>query len=166
MAAVTLQFPFSGLSEEFVVTQTREAMQYRYSGDHKVATAGIKVHTGRKWSTARELQVPEARLKQRTHVETVARGLSGLGCFPSCQEGTAKGKEHQNFFQEEVCTGVEEVRPSKMVGLRQQGAWTRWKKMQQRKIPWPDLGHANGYHISFLVQAVYDTLTSPANLHT
>lgn len=98
----TLQLPFIGLSIECVVTQTREAMQYRDSRDPKVAAAGIKVCTGRKWSAARELEVAEARLRQKALVRTVARGRSGLGFFPSIQVETARGKERQHLLQEEV----------------------------------------------------------------
>lgn len=43
-------------------------MQYRDSRDPKVATVGIEVHTGRKWSAARELQAAEARLRQKALV--------------------------------------------------------------------------------------------------
>lgn len=49
-------------------------MQYRYSRDPKVAAAGIEVNTGRKWNAARELQVAEARLRQKALVGTVASG--------------------------------------------------------------------------------------------
>ncbi len=44
-----LQLPFSGLTEEFKVVSTREALQYRDSRDCKVSSAGIEVRTGRKW---------------------------------------------------------------------------------------------------------------------
>ncbi|KAL6469714.1 hypothetical protein MHYP_G00208330 [Metynnis hypsauchen] len=37
-----LQLPFSGLTEEFMVTRTREALQYRESRDEKVASAGVQ----------------------------------------------------------------------------------------------------------------------------
>lgn len=45
--------PFSGLSVDVMVIQTREAMHHRDSTDPKVAAAGIYVCTGRKWSAAR-----------------------------------------------------------------------------------------------------------------
>ena len=47
-------------------------MQYRDSRDPKVAAAGIEVRTGRKWSAARELQVAEARVRQKALVGMVA----------------------------------------------------------------------------------------------
>lgn len=112
----TLQLPFSGFSEEYLMMHTREAMQYRHSRDPKVAAAGIEVRTSRKWSTTRELQVAEEWLRQKVLVGTVAKGRSGLGFFPSCQIGKANGKEQQHLLQEEVCAGVEEVLRRRMVG--------------------------------------------------
>ena len=52
---------FGGISlvEEFGVSWMREAMKYKYSKDPKVAVAGIKVYTGRKWSAKKELRKAE-----------------------------------------------------------------------------------------------------------
>lgn len=102
----SLHLPFSSLSEEFVVTRSREAMQYQDTKDSKVAAAGIEVHSGRKWSAARELQVVEGRLRQRALVGVMAAGQSGLGFFPSCQVGRARGKKCQHLLQEEVRAGI------------------------------------------------------------
>lgn len=44
-----LKLYISSLNEEFMVTYTREVLQYTESGDPKVAPAGIGVKTGRKW---------------------------------------------------------------------------------------------------------------------
>ena len=62
-------------------------------------------------------------------------------------------------------TVVEEERSSRAVGMRQQGAWTRWEQVAERKISWTDLWRAEPHRIKFLVQAVYDVLPSPSNLH-
>ena len=51
---------------------------------------------------------------------------------------------------------VEEERSSRAVGMRQQGAWTRWEQVVERKISWTDLWRAEPHCIKFLVQAVYD----------
>ena len=73
-----IQLPFRGLKEDFVVTRTRQAILYRDSRDLKVSGAGIEIHTGRKWSAARELKVAEERLQQKAIVGTVASGTRGL----------------------------------------------------------------------------------------
>ncbi len=59
----------------------------------QVAAAGIEVHTGRKGSASRELQVAEACLRHKVIVQKVAKGRSGLGYFPSCQISKATEKE-------------------------------------------------------------------------
>lgn len=95
----------------------------------------------------------------------MATGRAGLGYFPKTQVSQARGKERHQLLQEEVRAGVEEERVSRAVGLRQQGAWTRWESTLQRKVTWSNIMQADFHRVRFLVQAVYDALPSPANLH-
>ncbi|XP_028310814.1 uncharacterized protein LOC114468234 [Gouania willdenowi] len=160
-----LQLPFKSLEEEFKVTRAREVVQYRDSRDPKVAKAGIKVRTGRKWRAENAVQEAEARLRQRSLVGVVTRSRAGLGSFPTPQTNTS-GKEGRRLFQEEVRAAVEESRTIKAVGMKQQGAWTRWENAVERKVTWAELWKAEPHRIKFLIQAVYDVLPSPSNLHT
>lgn len=116
----TLQLPFSGLTEEFKVARTREALQYRDSKDCKVSVAGIEVRTGRKWKAEKAVEVAESRLRQKALVGTLATGKAGLGYFPKTQVSKAQGKERHQLLQEEVQAGVEEERMNRTVGLQQQ----------------------------------------------
>ena len=50
--------------------------------------------------------------------------------------------------------------------MKQQGAWTRWENVVDRKVTWAELWKAEPHRIKFLIQAVYDVLPSPSNLHT
>ncbi len=75
-----------------------------------------------------------------------------------------QGKEQRQLVQSEVRAAVEE-RSSRAVGMRQQGAWTRWEQAVEREIMWTDLWRAKPHCIKFLVQAIYDLLPSPSNLH-
>nr|XP_014269084.2 uncharacterized protein LOC106676625 [Maylandia zebra] len=161
----SVQLPFSGLTEEFKVARTREALQYRDSKDCKVASAGIEVRTGRKWKAEKAVEVAESRLRQKTLMGVLATGGAGLGYIPKAQVSRAQGKERHQLLQEEVRAGVEEERVSRAVGLKRQGAWTRWESTLQRKVTWANIMQADFHRIRFLVQAVYDTLPSPANLH-
>ena len=161
-----LKLPISSLSEEFMVTRSRELLQYRESNDPKVAQAGIEVRTGRKWRAAEAVDVAEARLRQRALVGTVAQGRAGLGSGRTPRYHKAQGKERRSLILEEVRAGVEEKRACQMVGMRQQGAWTRWEQAVERKITWADMWRAEPHRIKFLIQAVYDVLPSPSNLHT
>ncbi|KAK1788714.1 hypothetical protein P4O66_002535 [Electrophorus voltai] len=120
-----LQLPFSGLTEEFKVAHTREVLQHRDSRDCKVSPAGIEVRTGRKWQAEKEVEVAESRVRQKALVGSLAMGRVGLGYFPKTQVSKTQGKERHHLLQEEIRAGVEEERVSRVVGLWQQGAWTR-----------------------------------------
>lgn len=76
----------------------------------------------------------------------------------------ARGKERRQLVQDEVRALVDEERSSRAVGMRQQGVWTRWEQVAERKISWADLWRSKPHCIKFLVQAVYDVLPSPSNL--
>lgn len=77
-----LQLPFSGLTEEFMVVHTREALQYRGSRDCKVLSAGIEVRTGRKWKAGKAVEVVESRLRQKGAGGHRGDRQSGLGLLP------------------------------------------------------------------------------------
>lgn len=111
------------------------------------------------------VELAESRLRQKALVGTVATGRAGLGYFPKTIISQVRGKEKHHLIQEEVRAGVEEERVSRAVGLRQQGAWTRWESALQRKITWTNILQPDFQRVRFLVQAVYDALPSPANLH-
>ena len=158
-----LQLPFRSLIEEDKVLRIRKRLQYRESRDPKVAAAGIQTRSGRKWSVEEELQVAEERIRHKT-LGTIARGRAGLVYFPSPQISRAKGKERHQIVQDEVQAGIEETRHCKMVGLSQQGAWTRWEGVE-RKVRWLDCWWADFSEVKFLIKSVYDVLPSPSNLY-
>ena len=111
----------------------------------------------------RELQLAEERLRHKAILGSIAKGRAGLGFFPSTHTNSAKGKERHQLIQE-VREGIE-VSYCKMVGLSQQGAWTRWEDVDKKRITrsdcwWPDFSE-----IRFLIKSVYDVLPSPTNLH-
>jgi hypothetical protein len=103
------------------------------------------VRTGRKWRAEVAVQEAEARMRQRNMVGVVTRG-----------QMNSSGKEERRLVQEEVRAAVEETRTVKAVGMKQQGAWTRWENVVVRKVTWAELWKAEPHHIKFLIQAVYD----------
>ncbi|XP_049324773.1 uncharacterized protein LOC125789951 [Astyanax mexicanus] len=161
-----LQLPFSSLEEEFRVSRTREALVYQDSSDTRVAAAGIVVKTGRKFKVQEELELAESRLRHRALLGTVAIGRTGLGFIPQPRCDLAQGKDRRHLVLEEVRAGVEDKRTSRMVSMQQQGASTRWEGALERKLTWNEIWKAEPQRIKFMVQAVYDVLPSPANLHT
>ena len=107
----------------------------------------------------------EERLRHKAILGSIAKGRAGLGFFPFTHTNSAKGKERRQLIQE-VRVGVEKVRYCKMVCLSQQGAWTRWEKVEKKKrITWSDCWRPDFSEIRFLIKSVYDVLPSPTNLH-
>ena len=160
-----LRLPCSSLEEEFKISKTRGLLQYTESEDPKVAAAGIQIRSGRKWSARRELQVAEERLRHTDILGSIAKGRAGLVFFPSTHTISAKVKERRHLILEEVREGVEEGRYGKMVGLSQQGAWTRWEDVEMKRVTWSDCWRPDFNEIRFLIKSVYDELPSPTNLH-
>ena len=160
-----IQLPFRGLVEEFMVSKMRETYQYKNSRDPKVSGAGIEVRTGRKWRAAEELSIAESNLRVKAIVGAVAQGRAGLGRIPTNITRKVTPKERQQLLQDEVRSGMEEKRLTKMVRLSQQGAWTKWNKVEHRRISWADFWHMDFSRTRFLVEMVYDVLPSPVNLH-
>ncbi|XP_036071215.1 uncharacterized protein LOC112142521 [Oryzias melastigma] len=154
----------SSLSEEFKVSRAREVLQYRESEDPKVSQAGIKVRTGRKWKAAEAVDVAESRLRHRELVGAVTHGRAGLGYAPACHRKEAQRKDKRSLIQKELRAIIEEERASRVVGMPQQGAWTRWEHSAERKVSWAELWKSEPHRIRFLIQAVYDVLPSPSNL--
>lgn len=117
-----------------MVARAREVLQYRESKDPKLFQAGIEVRTGRKWRAKEAVDQAESRLCHKELVGAVATGRAGLGTIPTTQYKKLKGKERRDQVQLEVRAGIEEQRASQWVGLRQQGAWTKWEEATDRKI--------------------------------
>ena len=154
---------FRNLIEEFKVTKIRTALLYKLSKDEKVARADIEVCSGRKWKASRELEVTEERLCEKAILGTVAKGHAGLGFFPTNRMDKSSYKSKRWLIRDEVHKGENEISLTKMVGLKQQGTWTKWNSTMQRKIK--SRGIWNDYaNIRFLIRSIYNILPSPANL--
>lgn len=93
------------------------------NGDHITTTDSFKF--------LRTYIMAESRLRQKALVGSVATGRAGIGYFPVTRVDNVQGKKRQHLVQEEVRAGVEEVRASRMVGMGQQGAWSRWESVLQ-----------------------------------
>lgn len=68
-----------------------------------------------------------------------------------------------SFRKEEMQVGIENVQTSRMVEMGL--AWTRWESILQRKITWSNICQADFHYIRSLLQAVYNVIPSPPNLH-
>lgn len=84
----------------------------------------------------RQDDVIERALEQqhRKHDGNMAFSIS----FPIPQMNTIRRKEGCHLVQEEVRAAVDETRTCKAVGMKQQGAWTRWENAVERKVTWAE----------------------------
>lgn len=122
------------------------------------------MQTGRKWGAGQALDVAESRLRQKALLGSIAAGHAGIGYFPSNRIDQAQGKERQHVTKEEVRASMEEGQTSRIVGMGRQRAWTKWEMFCNEKSPGSTSGKQT-FNIKFFVQAVYNVLPSPANLH-
>ncbi|XP_041867113.1 uncharacterized protein LOC121656126 [Melanotaenia boesemani] len=135
-----LSLPLKSIEEEFKVLRMREMLQFRESKDPKVSGAGVAVKTGRKWRAEVAVEQAESHLRHGVLVGTVARGRARLGAIPFPRYDRVLEKERRQLVQDEVRAAVEEERSSRAVGMRQQGAWTRWEKASRatpHQVPCP-----------------------------
>lgn len=91
-------------------------------------------------------------------VNSVAVGRAGLGSH-------TRGRERRQLIQDGIGAEVEEERRSRTLVMHQQGAWTNWDHASSRNITWTELWKSEPARFKFLIQAVYDVLPSPSNLH-
>ena len=140
----------------------------RISGDHPdYSIIKIDQNTEKSPGYLRKLALTQTPVRNHQLMpkwKTLKSKIIDWGFFPSTHTNSAKGKERRQLIQE-VREGVEEVRYCKMVGLSQQGAWTRWEDGEKKRITWSDCWRPDFSEIRFLIKSVYDVLPSPTNLH-
>ena len=73
-------------------------------------------------------------------------------------------RERRVALVDEVRRIEEEKRMAVAVGQRQQGAWTHWESVMQRKLSWSQLWRMEPQRLRFLVRAMADLLPTAANL--
>lgn len=95
----------------------------------------ITVRTGREWRVSRELDAAESRLRHKVMVGTVACGRAELSSFPMPNYSQTQCKVRRYLVQVKVIVTVEEIRISRVTGMRQRGAW------MSRKVQWNGGSH-------------------------
>lgn len=104
------------------------------------------------------------RLKHKALIRIVAQGRAGFGSSTANRCKIANEKERLWLMQDEVRASVEEERISRAVAMKKQGTWMKAELAMERKVTWQDIWKWNPQRIKFLIQGVYDILSSPVNL--
>jgi len=97
----------------------------------------------------------------------VTRGRAGFGSSTTPHyDKVGKGTRIDGCWSRTRCgASLEEQRGSRMVGMRQQGAWTRWEQAVEHNVEHTaELWKSEPHCIKFLIQAVYKVLPSSPNL--
>lgn len=164
MRSGQLQLPLSSVVEEFKVAKCRQSLTYRDSQDQLTREAGVRTRSGRKWAASTAINQAECSLMTKDIIGNPCIGRQGLGTAYFQQWSKSTPREKRTMIQDEVRNLEEEARRAKSIELATQGAWTRWN-LPKRAITWSELWRLEPFCISFLLQAVYDTLPTPVNLH-
>lgn len=97
------------------------------------------VLTGKKWSVAEAVDEAEGRLKHKEIVGAVQQDLWGLGWRKRMWWSKENERCKRNTAPEEIRRMEEERQVSVTVGQPQQGAWTTWEAVDNRRVKWSDL---------------------------
>lgn len=89
--------------------------------------------TGEKWQVEEVVQHPESRL-----VKAVTKGRARLGSFPTSSIINTRHVLGTNLKVQEGVMAVEKERTCRVVAMKQQWAWPRWKNTDGDlgKITW------------------------------
>jgi len=82
----------------------------------------------------------------------VTHERAGLGSSTTPHYNKATRKDRRVLVQDEVQASLEEQRSSRMVGMQQQGAWTRWEQAVECKVSWAELWKSEPHQIKFLIK--------------
>lgn len=94
------------------------------------------------------MEVTESHLKQKAPAGAMATGRRGLDFFLMTQVSKAWDTRDTSDSRKKF------KQVSREVGLRLQGAWTRWEGTLQYKVTWSNIMQADFHHVRFLVHAV------------
>ena len=159
-----LRLPLKSLVEEFKVGKARILLMLHYSPDPCINELELDVRTGAAWCVNEYVDDAESRVRMRETVGAVQSDRRGLGWHAQKWWSQMTARERRVALVDEVRRIEEEKRMAVAVGQRQQGAWTHWESVMQRKLSWSQLWRMEPQRLRFLVRAMADLLPTAANL--
>jgi len=159
-----VSLPLTSLSEEYKVGKTRLSMMLRESCDPIIRDHAPDLNTGRRWDVNKELGDAMFKLEIKEITGAVQTGRHGIGWSKHVWFSKATCEERRKLVADEVKSTEEERRQAQSVSQAQQGRWSAWEDVNQRKLKWSDIWSMESSRLSFLLNSVYDQLPSPVNL--
>ena len=160
----TLQLPLTSLVEEFKVGKARTYLLLRDSKDPVIKSLQPDVWSGRKWEAATAVEEAESQLRFSEIVGSVQKGRQGLGLVKNRWWSKESERGQKELVTARLRENEEGIRTARSVGQAQQGGWTRWSNVVERRVSWSALWQLEPLRVSFLIRSVYDVLPSKSNL--
>ncbi len=120
--------------------------------------------TGHKWIASDAVEEAESQLKVNEIIGATQSDRLGLGMRENLWWSTLTPPQRRRQVAEEVKRNDDSLRMVQAVTQKQQGAWTTWEEVVQRKLDWNHIWKMGQHRVSFLLRSVYDVLPTPANL--
>ena len=134
------------------------------SSDAAIARVQPDVRTGRRWDaeTAAEAAISDAKFREIQGI--TRRNRQGVGCGERTQFWSRQSRSgRRQLAVSEVRSREEEARRAQAVQQVQQGAWTSWEGVCDRRISWGTLWSMPQKRVRFLVRGTYGVLLKQAN---
>ena len=159
-----LQLPVSAVTTEFKVSKARLVMTLKDSSDPVIRNLQPDVKTGQKWAATKAVEEAESQLEMNEIIGATQSDRLGLGMRENLWWSSLTPPQRRRQVAEEVKRTDDSLRVVQAVTQKQQGAWTTWEEVVQRKLDWNHIWKMGQHRVSFLLRAAYDVLPSPANL--
>ena len=160
-----LELPLSSIVEEFKVGKARLFMMLRDSADQVIHDAPPDIITGKKWAASEEVANATQELQVKEVMGATQTGTGGLGLATNKWFSREDPAGRRALVAQEIRRRMEDKRVAQAVTQAQQGQWTRWEDVAQRKLSWRELWHMDPEHLSFIIRSTYDLLPTPVNCH-
>lgn len=121
-----LQLPLKSINLGYKQEKTRLVVELKESRDEAVKSAGVTIHTGRRWRAQQEVDQAITRLQHKEVMGRVQHSRAGLGWGEPVQFWSKATREQRKTMVVEEVSRVEQDRYHiKAVSQGKQGAWTR-----------------------------------------
>ena len=114
-------------------------MTLRDSKDEVIPHTLPDIRSRRKWSASLTVMEAEAGLVIRDIVGATQLDCRGIGHKEMVWWAQANDKQKKELVACELRKEEEQARMAVAVGQGQQGAWTRWETLKERKFSWSEL---------------------------
>ena len=156
--------PLKSLSSVWKSAKVSGHLLLRDSADKCISDSDINLKCG-SWEVANEVIKAEEMLKFKEIMGYHQTNRAGLGSFSTPEVPPKRSHEYRKLISSLIEESDENRFEAKAVQLSMQGNWVKWCNFVRFDLSWNTLLALPQSLISFCINATYDTLPSPSNLH-